>query len=107
EGPSARVDRGVARLPLLDKGNRQREVGVGGALLRAIDHDSGRDELRDVDRIDGVVRQILAGNPVDRRVEMRSGMLAETNVVPVPSWSALVVARHLFHAERRALSQLR
>src|SRR6516225_3904956 len=106
QDPTSRLDLAVARLPLLDKGNRQREVGIGCALLRAIDHDSRRDELRDVDRIDCVVRQILAGNPVDRRVEVRPGMLAETNVVPVPGRSALVVARHLFDAERRALSQL-
>ena len=67
---------------------------------------AGAMNFRDVDRIDRVVGQILAGNPVDRRVEVRSGMLAETDVVPVPGRSALVVARHLLHPERRALSQL-
>src|SRR5262249_40251744 len=87
QGPTSRLDLAVARLPLLDKGNRQREIRVGSELLRAIDHGSGRDEMRDVDRIDGVVGQILARNPVDRRVEVRSGMLAETDVVPVPGWS--------------------
>ena len=40
------------------------------------------------------------------RVEMRSGMLAETDVVPEPSRSAFVVPRHLLHSERRALPQL-
>src|SRR6516162_9502600 len=81
QDPTSRLDLAVARLPLLDKRNRQREIGVGCALPRAIDHDSRRDELR-------------------------PGMLAKTNVVPVPSRSALVVARHLFYSERRALSQL-
>src|SRR5262245_52847822 len=106
QDPTSRLDLAVARLPLLDKGNRQREIRVGGALLRTIDHRSRGDEMRDVDRIDGVVGQILARNPVDRRVEVRSGMLAETDVVPIPSRSAFVVPRHLLHSERRALSQL-
>ena len=106
QDPTSRLDLAVARLPLLDKGDGQREIRIGRALLGAIDHGSRRDELRDVDRIDCVIRQILAGNPVDRRVEVRSSMLAETNVVPVPSRPAFVVARHLLQSERRALSQL-
>ena len=38
---------------------------------------------------------------------MRAGVLAEADVVPVPRRSALVVARHLLDAERRALPKLR
>src|SRR5262249_50716176 len=36
QDPTSRLDLAVARLPLLDKGNRQREIGVGCALPRAI-----------------------------------------------------------------------
>src|SRR5690349_14369146 len=42
-----------------------------------------------------------------RRVEMRAGVLAEREIVPVPAGAAVVVARDLLHAERRALVELR
>src|ERR1043165_7723764 len=37
---------------------------------------------------------------------MRAGVLAEREIAPVPAGPALVVARDLFHAERRALVEL-
>src|SRR5689334_16794532 len=38
---------------------------------------------------------------------MRAGVLAEADVVPVPGWPALVVARDFLHAEWAALAELR
>src|SRR5919108_2278627 len=104
--PAARLDLAIALLPSFDEENCQREVRIGGALLGAVDDRCRGDEFCHVDGIDRVVRQVLAGNPVDRRVEMRPGVLAETDVVPVPGRAALIVARHFFHAERRALPEL-
>src|SRR5215471_17433335 len=49
QDPTSRLDLAVARLPLLDKGNRQRKISVGRAFLRTIDHGSRGDEMRDVD----------------------------------------------------------
>src|SRR5262249_40371081 len=37
QDPTSRLDLAVARLPLLDKGNCQREIRIGCALLRTID----------------------------------------------------------------------
>ncbi len=42
-----------------------------------------------------------------RRIEMRAGMFAAGNVVPVPGRAALVVARNLRRAERIGLRQRR
>src|SRR5580704_13874641 len=44
---------------------------------------------------------------MDRRVEMRAGVLAEAQIVPVPARPALVVARDFLHAERPALAHFR
>src|SRR5262245_26516924 len=43
---------------------------------------------------------------MDRRVEMRAGVLAEADIVPVPGRAALVVARDVLDAERRGLPEL-
>ena len=45
-------------------------------------------------------RQLAAGDPVHRRVEVRAGVLAAGDVVPVPGRAALVVARDLLDPER-------
>ena len=50
--------------------------------------------------------QIAAGDPVDRRVEVRAGVLAAREVVPVPARPARVVVRHLLDPERPALAHL-
>ena len=59
------------------------------------------------DRVGRVVRQVPAGDPMDRRVEMRAGVLAAGKVVPVPGGTARVVARDLLDAERRACAEFR
>ena len=57
-------------------------------------------------RVDRVVRQILARDPVDRRVEVRAGVLAAREVVPVPARAARVVGRDLLDPERPTLAHL-
>ena len=67
-----------------------------GLLLdvgRDVDHARRTDELAHRNRVARVVRQIAARDPVDRRVEVRAGVLAEAQRVPVPRRPPLVVAR--------------
>ena len=73
----------------------------------AIDDAGRRDEVFDRQGIGRIVRQVAAGDPVNGSVEMGAGMLAEAHIVPVPSRSAVVVARDLLHAKRPALAHLR
>ena len=95
------------RLPLLDDRLGQQEVGVRRRLLRNID-DAGRaDEPVHRDVVGGVVRVVLAGHPVDRRIEVRAGVLAAGDVVPVPGRAARVVARDLLERERLGGRELR
>ena len=85
----------------------QKEVRIGLRLAAAIDDAGRRDEMLNRKRIDGIVRHVAAGNPVNRRIEMRPGMLAEAHIVPVPGRPAFVVARDFLHAERTRLTHLR
>ena len=95
----------MPRLPSLDIGDLQYEVRIRRRLRRQVDDAGGGDEVYRVDRIDRGARQVLAGNPMDGRVEMRSRMLTHRDVVPIPGRAALVVARDFLDAERRALPQ--
>ncbi len=97
----------VTSLPAPDEVDRQQEVGVRRGFARAVEHAGGADQLLHRDRVGRVVRQVAPGDPVDRRVEMRAGVLAAGEVVPVPGRAALVVARHLVDAERPRLPEFR
>src|SRR6185312_13317118 len=99
QDPGAWRDAAVLLFPGDDVFFLQEEIGIGGSLLAAVDDERGPDEALGLDRVDRVVRQILAGHPVDRRIEVGAGVLAAGKVVPVPGRSALVVARDLFDAE--------
>src|SRR6185436_13944334 len=55
------------------------------------DHAGRTDEAPRGDRVAGIVRQVLAGNPVDRSVEVGAGVLAEMEGVPVPARAFVVV----------------
>ena len=90
-----------------DESSRQQEIGILRRFLGAIDDESRPDEALGRDAVGGVVRQVLARDPVHRRVEVRAGVLAAGEVVPVPGRAALVVARHLLDAERPRLAHLR
>jgi len=64
------------------------------------------DEVLDGQGVGGVVGEILAGDPVDRGVEMGAGVFADGDVVPVPAWAFVVVAADGFHREGGALAEL-
>ncbi len=76
-------------------------------LGAAIDDAGRRDEMLDRQRVDRIVRQVAPGNPVNWRVEMRAGVLAEADIIPVPGRAAIVVAGDFLHAERAALAHFR
>src|SRR6266849_5793278 len=59
-----------------------------------INYTGGADELARRDGIGGVVWQVFTGDPVDRRVEMRTCVLAQVHDVPVPGWPATIIARN-------------
>src|ERR1043165_1137062 len=94
-------------LPLEQEWLGEEEIRIFLRLFAAIDDERRADEALRRNAVDGVVRQILARDPVHRRIEMRAGVLAAGKVVPVPGWPALVVMRHLLDAERPRLPHLR
>ena len=94
-------------LPIVDVHVGEKEVRVLGALLREVEHHRRRDEVLRNDGLERVVLEVLARHPMHRRIEMRAGMLADGEVVPVPGDAALIVMRNLFHPERRALAERR
>ena len=104
--PGAGRDGAVGSLPGPHMGNGQQKIGVTPRLRRAIDDAGGCDEMRGRQRVGRIARQIAAGDPVDRCIEMSAGVLAEAHVVPVPGRTALVVARSLLDPERSALTEL-
>ena len=80
--------------PGLDVGHGQKIIGIGRALGRNVDDDGGRNEFLGVDRVDGVARQILAADPMDRRVKVRACVFADGKVGPIPGDTLLVVFRN-------------
>ena len=91
----------------LDAPDGEQVVRVVARLGRHVDDAGRRHQLLHVYRFGSVVRVVLAGDPVDRRVEVRARVFAAGDVVPVPGRPALVEVRDLVQAERRALSVLR
>ena len=73
------------------RSRRQQKIRIRLDLARDVDHARRSDEAARRDRVAGVVRQILARDPVNRRVEVRAGVLAELERVPVPRRPLVVV----------------
>jgi hypothetical protein len=97
----------VLAFPLLDYRLCEQEIRVPGHLPRHIDHTGRADEPVDRDVVGGVVRVVLAGHPVHRSIEVRAGMLAAGDIVPVPRRSALVIAGDLLEGEALGGGELR
>ena len=99
--PFALVDRAVLFLPRLHAVGGEQEVLVGGGLLAAVDDVDRGDQLLHRQRVGRAVGEILAGDPVMRRVEMRAGMLAELQPVPRPVGAVGVVVGDRVDLDRR------
>ncbi len=98
--PGVGGDAAVLPLPILHDRLGEQKVRVLARLPSHID-DAGRpDEALHRDIVRGVVRIILAGDPVNRRVKMGARMLAAGEVVPVPGRTARIIARDLLQRER-------
>ena len=104
EQPTAGRQRSVLLLPTLDVLDLEQEVGVGGRCRGEIEHHRRRDQPTGRDRRHIV--EVLPRDPVLRRVEVRAGVLAAAEVVPVPGRSALVVATDLLQREAGGLAEL-
>ena len=82
DDPFAGPDVAVFPLPRLDAVGGQQEIRVFGGLGGAVDDVDRRGEALDVERVGIAVLEILAREPVVRRVEMGAGMLAQLEPVP-------------------------
>src|SRR6185437_9902205 len=91
-------------LPRPDVIEFEQEVGVLSCFGRKVEHRSGRDKSFWRDRCD--VLAVSARHPVIRCVEMRSGVLAGAEVVPVPGGAALVVVAYFLELELCGLPEL-
>src|ERR1700727_2999617 len=72
-------------------------VRINRCFLRAVYDADGRDEILDRDSIGRAVLVVLAGDPMDGRVEMRAGVLAELEPAPRPKRTVLIIMRDLVH----------
>ena len=106
--PGVGRDVAVRLLPGLHAVDGEQKIVVLRGFGRAID-DTGRpDEILGRNGVGGVVRMVLAADPVHRRVEMRAGMLAELQPIPRPERPVLVVMRDRMNLDRRrVLADLR
>ena len=95
----------VLTLPGADVLPLQQEVRVRRGLYGEVQHRRRPDQPPR--RYGCDVLAALAADPVTRGVEMRAGVLAGAEVVPVPRRPALVIAADLLELELRRLAELR
>src|SRR5260370_33768370 len=87
--------------PLFDTFDGQQEIGRLFHVGSYVDHTGRANELAWWDGIRCIVGQVFAGDPVDWRVEVCTGMLAQVHHVPVPGRPAAVVVRNLGERQTR------
>src|SRR5581483_3637131 len=104
--PRAWLNSAVLVLPSFHMFAREQEVWIIRRFPRDVDDAGGSNELLDRDRVGGVSLIIFARHPMYRRIEMGSGVLAASEIVPIPTWSALVVAGNLFQSKRPRFAKL-
>ena len=97
----------MAALPFLDHRLREQKIRALAHPRRDVDDAGGADESIDRDVVRGVVGIILARDPMNRRIEVRPGVLPAADVVPVPGRAARVVARDLLERKRLRGRELR
>ena len=83
--PRARRNPPVGSLPIANIVRRQEVIRIDVDLRDNVDHACRSDEPTRGDRAAAVVGKILSRDPVDRRVEVRPGVLPHPDGVPVPS----------------------
>ena len=90
-GPSGNP--AVLAFPCLDAFHGQQEVGVRLDIAGHVDDACRSDKTARRNRVARAVGQILSGDPVHGGVEMRAGVLAKAQRVPVPRRPPAVVLR--------------
>ncbi len=105
EQPSTIGERPVLLLPRPQVGDLEQEVGVLGGTSGHVDDDGRGDQPLHGHR--GDVALVPPRHPVVGGVEVRAGVLAGGDVVPVPGRAALVVMADLLEGEALGLPELR
>ena len=86
---------------------REQEIGIFGDFARNVDDVGGGEKFRDRNIVGGVVGVVFSCDPVDRGVEMRAGVFAAGEIIPVPGGAAAVVFGNFFEAEGPGLAEFR
>ena len=68
-------------------------------FLAHIDHTSWADKLARRNCICGVIGAVLAGDPMNRGVEVGAGMFTQVKGVPIPGGTLIIVTRNDFHRD--------
>src|SRR5947207_12163182 len=105
--PRARRNFAVLALPVFYRLWCEQKIRIRFHLRGYIDDASGADELVCGNPVDAVVGQVLAAHPMDGRIEMRAGMFAGGECVPVPRRAALVIPREFVQLESGSVGELR
>src|SRR4051794_5534054 len=105
--PRPRRDLSVLVLPIFHRLWGEQKIRIRFHLRSYINHAGGANELVNWDPVDAVVGQVLAAHPVDGRVEMRAGMLAGRECVPVPGRAALVITGQFVQFKSGSVGELR
>src|SRR4029077_19774355 len=87
--PAPGLDPAMLTLPFFYAVGSEHIVRILRRFLGAIDDADGSDEILDRDSIGRAVLIVLAGDPVDGRVEWRAGVLAKLEPAPCPEWPVL------------------
>ena len=95
--PRTRWNAAVNAFPAKDVLRREQKIVVSGAFAGGVDHAGGSDKSAGGNGVGGVLRKVLARHPVHRCIEVRAGVLAHRDCVPVPAGALVVVARDLRH----------
>src|ERR1700742_1482115 len=103
EDPAAGGDLAVLGLEGVEVRGGQQVAVVGLDLGGLVDDDGGADQLRRRDR--GDVDAVFAGDPMDRRVEVGAGVLAELEDAPGPGGAKVVVVAELLAREVRRVRE--
>src|SRR5439155_10548764 len=90
--PRAPGDLSIVSLPRFDARGGQQEVVVALHLRRHVEDAGGTDETPGGNGVAGILVELPAGDPMDRRVEVSPGVLSQPEAIPIPGWAAIVVA---------------
>ena len=91
--PSSCRNAAILFFPLPNSRWRHQIIGVFGGLSTDINHAGGPDKLLRRNAIDGVVRQVLTGDPVHRSIKVSARVFPGLKSIPVPGGTAIVVPR--------------